>query len=233
MHKNAKGNTKFLPKGLEILFEDRDIILVNKPSGLLTISTEREKSKTAYAALTDYVKKGSLESRNRIYIVHRLDRDTSGILVFAKTEDAKEQLQENWEQIQKKYIAVTHGHWEKSEGKISSYLAENKELIVYSTKDKTVGKLSHTSYKVLNTSKFYSLVEIDLLTGRKNQIRVHFADEDHPVVGDTKYGEENKKYMRLALHAFSIRFQHPYSGKEMYFEAEIPTFLTDLVPLKE
>ncbi len=229
MTKNAMGNTKFLPKGLEILHEDRDILVVNKPSGLLTIATEAEKVKTAYASLTDYVKKGNFKSKNRIFIVHRLDRDTSGILVFAKTESAKLNLQDNWDSVNKKYVAVTHGRWEKLEGTISSYLTENKALQVYSTKDQSIGKLSHTQYKVLKDTPNYSLVEINLLTGRKNQIRVHFADEHHPIVGDSKYGDDKKKYLRLALHSLSIRFKHPYSGNEVFFETPIPAFLSELV----
>lgn len=229
MTKNAIGNTRFLPKGLEIIYEDRDILVVNKPCGLLTISTESEKSKTAYASIMDYVKKGSFKSRNRIFIVHRLDRDTSGVLVFAKTEKAKNYLQDNWDKTSKKYIAVTHGYWDNSEGIISSYLTENKALKVYSTKDQSIGKLSHTSYKVLKETNQYSLVEINLLTGRKNQIRVHFADKNHPIVGDQKYGDDKKKYIRLALHSFSITFKHPFSEKEMFFETMIPTFLSNLV----
>lgn len=229
MTKNAKGNTKFLPKGLEIIHEDRDILVVNKPSGLLTIATESEKAKTAYASLTDYVKKGNFKSKNRIFIVHRLDRDTSGILVFAKTESVKLNLQDNWDTTTKKYVAVTHGKWEKQEGTISSYLTENKALQVYSTKDQSIGKLSHTQYKVLKDTINYSLVEINLLTGRKNQIRVHFADEHHPIVGDLKYGDDKKKYLRLALHSLSIRFKHPYSGNEIFFETAIPSFLLDLM----
>jgi RluA family pseudouridine synthase len=227
--KSSKPNTRFLPKGLNIIYEDRDLLIVDKPAGLLTMATDSEKTKTAYASLTDYVKKGSIRSNHRIFIVHRLDRDTSGILIFAKTEDAKLKLQENWEQTSKKYIAVTHGIWEEKSGIIESYLAENKAQVVYSTKDPSLGKFSQTEYKVIKETEKYSLVEVNLLTGRKNQIRVHFADKKHSIVGDKKYGEEKKQYQRMALHSFSIKFNHPFNGKEMVFETPIPTFLTGLV----
>ncbi len=229
MGKSTKPNTRFLPKGLLIIYEDRDLLIVDKPAGLLTIATDSEKTKTAYASLTDYVKKGSIRSPHRIFIVHRLDRDTSGILIFAKTEIAKMNLQENWDEVSKTYITVTHGVWKNKEGKIESYLAENKAQVVYSTLDPSMGKLSKTEYKVLKESQKYSLLEVNLLTGRKNQIRVHFADEKHPIVGDTKYGEGQKSFQRMALHSYSISFKHPLSGKEMFFETEIPSFLTGLV----
>ncbi len=229
MSKPSKSNQRFLPKGLSIIYEDRDILVIDKPAGLLTMSTDSEKSKTAYASLTDYVKKGSIRSPHRIFIVHRLDRDTSGLLIFAKTEIAKSKLQESWDQTSKKYIAVTHGKWKEKSGRIESYLTENKAQVVYSVKDPALGKLSVTDYKILKETEKYSLLEIDLLTGRKNQIRVHFAEAKHPIVGDTKYGDATKKYQRMALHAFSIKFNHPFSGKEMYFESPIPPFLTGLV----
>jgi RluA family pseudouridine synthase len=229
MSKTARPNTRFLPKGLKILHEDRDILVVDKPAGLLTVATDSEKSKTAYAALTDYVKKGSIRSKHRIFIVHRLDRDTSGLLIFAKTESAKIKLQESWEQTTKHYMAVTHGVWAVKSGILESYLAENKAQVVYSTKDESIGKFSQTEFTVLKETAKYSLVKVNLLTGRKNQIRVHFAEEKHPIVGDKKYGQDKKEYSRMALHSFSIRFRHPFSNLEMAFETEIPAFMTGLV----
>jgi len=198
MTKSPKTNTRFLPKGLNILFEDKDILVVEKPVGLLTVSTERDKTKTAYAHLMDYVQKGAVKSRNRIFVVHRLDRDTSGILIFAKNEMAKNYLQDNWEKIQKKYFAVTHGIWESKEGIITSYLTENKAQYVHSTKDSQLGKLSKTGYKIIRESNKFSLVEVSLITGRKNQIRAHFSENSHPIVGDQKYGKENAQYPRMA-----------------------------------
>ena len=220
---------RVLPMGLVILHEDRDILVVDKPPGLLTIGTESEKSRTAYFILTDYVCKGWARSRKRIFIVHRLDRESSGILVFAKSEDAKICLQRQWNETKKKYLAVAHGRFEKKLGTITSYLAENKAHVVYSTSDRRKGKLSHTAYKVLKETKGFALLEVDLLTGRKNQIRVHLAESGHPIVGDRKYGGGNEAHKRLALHARSISFRHPFSGRQLTFETEIPAYFTKLV----
>jgi RluA family pseudouridine synthase len=215
--------------GIDILFEDRDIIVIDKPAGLLTISTEREKSRTAYFILTDYVRKGVTKSRNRIFIVHRLDRDTSGILIFAKNEDAKFRLQEHWQHTKKQYLAVVHGRCEKSAETIISYLAENHAHGVYTTTDARKGRLSRTSYKVLKETRDFSLLEVNLLTGRKHQIRVHLAAIGHPVVGDERYGKEHKRYQRLALHARSISFKHPFTGDSLTFETKVPAFFHTLV----
>ena len=177
-----------LPNGLVILHEDRDILVVDKPPGLLTIGTERDKTHTAYFILTDYVRKGCARCRNRVFIVHRLDRETSGVLVFAKSEEAKFRLQRQWSETEKTYLAVVHGRCRKSEETITTYLAEKKAHVVYSTSDRGKGKLSRTAYKVLKQTKEFALLEVNLLTGRKNQIRVHLAGIGHPIVGDRKYG---------------------------------------------
>jgi tRNA pseudouridine32 synthase/23S rRNA pseudouridine746 synthase len=224
-----KPAARHQPKGVALLHEDSDVIVVHKPCGLLTMGTERDKSRTVHCILNDYVRKGNSKSRNRVYIVHRLDRDTSGVLIFAKSEAAKRILQEQWETTTKIYLAVVHGTPLPRQGTISSYLAENGAFNVYSTPDPAKGKLSHTQYKVLKEVKGLSLLEIHLLTGRKHQIRVHFAEKGHPVVGDNKYGPANDAYAALALHARSISFTHPVSGKAMYFETEIPGFITRLV----
>jgi len=224
MSRHSRPNTKHLPKGLVIIHEDKDILVVDKPSGLLTMGTDTEKSRTAYFALTDYVRKGSDKSKNRIFIVHRLDRETSGILIFAKNEEAKLCLQSQWKETKKKYLAVVHGKCEKHSGTITTYLAENKAYFVYSTSDTRKGKLSHTAYRVLKETENFSLLEVELLTGRKHQIRVHLADNGHPVLGDNKYGTGNQRYKRLALHALSISFRHPFSGKELTFETKVPAY---------
>ncbi|MFH1019315.1 MAG: RluA family pseudouridine synthase [Pseudomonadota bacterium] len=210
------------PRGLPILHEDQDILVVEKPAGLLTIGTDREKSRTAHYLLNDYVRKGDPKSRHRVYVVHRLDKDTSGLLLFAKSEQAKQYLQEHWEDTDKHYLAIVHGRLTPKEGTITSYLAENAAQKVYSTPDPAKGKLSHTAYKVLRESKGLSLVDIHLLTGRKHQIRVHFAEKGHPVAGDKKYGNTPLVCRRLALHARSLSFIHPHSGKEMRFEIGMP-----------
>jgi RluA family pseudouridine synthase len=179
---------RHLHGGMKLLYEDRDLLVVDKPSGLLTMGTERDKTRTAYCLATDYVRKGNPKARQRLFIVHRLDRDTSGVLLLAKTEAAKTVLQGQWDATEKRYLAIVQGHLPQKKGTISTYLTENSAHNVYSTPDPQKGKLSHTAYQVLQESREFSLVEIDLLTGRKNQIRVHFAEIGHPVVGDSKYG---------------------------------------------
>ena len=226
-HSAAGGRHQ--PQGVTILYEDRDILVVDKAPGLLTISTQKRETATAYYRLTDYVRKGNAKSRNRIFIVHRLDRDVSGILVFAKTGEAKEYLQERWDETQKKYLAVVHGRLPNKTGTFSSYLAENKARIVYSTTDTSKGKLSHTAYRVLKETAEFSLLEIDLITGRKNQIRVHLAENGHPIVGDKKYGKKDPQHKRVALHAISISFTHPFTGKQLTFETNVPGYFHSLV----
>lgn len=218
------------PGGLIILHEDRDILVVDKEAGLLTIATDDERTRTAYHLLTDYVRKGNAKSRERIFIVHRLDRDTSGVLVFARTEEAKRKLQANWERTEKHYLAVVHGALARKEGTISSYLAENAAFRVYSTQNPAQGLLSHTAYRVRLETRLYSLLEVTLLTGRKNQIRVHLAEQGNPIVGDKKYGHKHDPWRRLALHARSLTIEHPFSGKRMTFEAGIPDHFGRLVP---
>ncbi|MGA2258505.1 MAG: RluA family pseudouridine synthase [Thermoguttaceae bacterium] len=218
-----------LSHGLVILHEDRDILVVNKPAGLLTIATESGKSHTAYFILTNYVRKGCPRSRNRVFIVHRQDRDTSGVLVFAKSEEAKLRLQARWRETEKKYLAVVYGRCQKSADTITTHLTENKAHVVYSTSDPAEGKLSHTAYKVIKQTKAFALLEVDLLTGRKNQIRVHLAGIGHPIVGDKKYGREKQLYSGLALHARSIAFNHPFSGHRLTFTAEAPGHFHKLI----
>ena len=226
---SRRSRPGFLPHGIVILYEDPDIIVVDKPAGLLTIGTERDKSHTAYFVLTNYVRKGCARSRNRVFIVHRLDRETSGVLVFAKNEEGKLRLQSAWDETEKKYLAVVHGRCQKSEETISTYLAENKAHVMYSTPDRTKGKLSHTAYRVLKQTKDYALLEVNLLTGRKNQIRVHLAGIGHPIVGDGKYGSAKASGAALALHARSISFTHPFSGQRLTFAAEVPAYFRKLI----
>lgn len=217
------------PRGLSILFEDRDIIVVDKRSGLLTIGTEREREKTAQALLNDYVKKGNSKSRNRVFIVHRLDRDTSGVLIFAKTEEVKRRLQEQWKEFTKKYYAVVQGKMREPKGVITSYLAENKVHRIYSTEDHSKGKLSTTEFKVIKEGRKYSLLEVTLHTGRKNQIRVHLSEQGNPVAGDSKYGTKEKGVNRLTLHSASLTIIHPSTGKEITFETKVPDYFNTLV----
>lgn len=223
---------KYQPRGLSILYEDRDIIVVDKVSGLLTIGTEKDRENTAYYRLNDYVRKGVAKSKNRIFIVHRLDRDTSGVLVFAKSEEAKQFLQEEWPQFQKTYYAVVHGSLTEKEGIITSYLAENSIHKMYSVSDPKKGKLARTGYRVLRESKLYSLLEIDLLTGRKNQIRVHFSEKGHPVAGDKRYGIKERGSKKLTLHALSLTLVHPHTKEEMTFKAPVPSHFDSFFKLR-
>lgn len=229
LNKGNRPSQKHAPKGLTILHEDKDIIVVVKPSGLLTIGSDRDKSRTVHYLLNDYVRKGNPKSRNRVYVVHRLDRDTSGILVFAKSDHAKKFLQENWEHTDKHYLAIVCGQVTPKESTISTYLAENSAQKVYSTLNTARGKLSHTEYKVLQEAKGFSLVDIHLLTGRKHQIRVHFAGKGNPVAGDKKYGDGGAVSKRLSLHARSISFTHPFNGRTMVFDTGMPEDFTRLL----
>ena len=219
-----KPSKKHQPKGLTILYEDADIIVVDKIPGLLTMGTESEKEKTAHFILNDYVKKGNERSRNRVFIVHRLDRDTSGVLIFAKHENAKYFLQNNWQSFSKKYLTIVHGKLPNKEGEITSYLFENKAYRVYSGNDTEKGQFAKTGYKVIKETDLFSLLEINLFTGRKHQIRVHLSENRNPVVGDKIYGKSDKGAKRLALHSFSLTIIHPFTHKEMSFETEIPQY---------
>ncbi|HHO75215.1 MAG TPA: RluA family pseudouridine synthase [Deltaproteobacteria bacterium] len=225
-----KGPPKrYHPRGLAIVYEDHDILVADKMSGLLTVSTQKATQNTAYYRLNTYVRKGNQKSRNRVFIVHRLDRDTSGILVFAKNEAAKRYLQDAWQKFKKRYYAVLHGTLSHKEGIITSYLAENSIHRMYSVNDPEKGKLAETGYKVLRESKNYSLLEIDLLTGRKNQIRVHFSEMGCPVAGDKVYGKKEKGIKRLALHAGSLTITHPCTKEAMIFETKIPEYFRSLL----
>lgn len=226
---NKNPSKKHQPKGLTILYEDHDILVVDKINGLLTMGTDREKQKTAHFLLNDYVKKGNQRSPNRVFIVHRLDRDTSGILIFAKSETTKRYLQENWKEFSKTYFTVVYGKLQEKEGIITSYLLENKAFRVYSVKDADKGKFAKTGYKVIKESNKFSLLEINLFTGRKNQIRVHLSEKGHPILGDKVYGNEDKGAKRLALHSASLKITHPVTKKAMSFETGIPPFFKTLV----
>jgi len=227
--RRSRTGSRRLPRGLTILYEDDHILVVDKPAGLLTIATERERSRTAYAVLTDYVRKGNPRSRNRLFIVHRLDRETSGVLVFAKTEEAKFRLQNSWQDTEKKYLVAVNGRVARPSGTITSRLAENRAHTVYSTREAAEGKIASTAYRVLRQTERFSLLEVDLLTGRKHQIRVHLAEIGHPVVGDPRYGKgasaggaHPRPSRGLALHAKSLAFVHPASGERVSFEAPVP-----------
>ena len=210
---------KTLP--FDILFEDEHIIVVNKPSGLLTIATEKEKDKTLYHIVREY-----LVSKNqyaRVFIVHRLDKDTSGIVVLAKDEKTKNKLQENWNEYVslREYVAVVHGHLKNESDTIVQRLKETKTNLVYPTKDED-GKEAITKYKVIKESEDYSMVSINIETGRKNQIRVAFQTLRNPIVGDKKYGDPRDKETRLYLHANRLKLYYPELKKDILFETPTP-----------
>ncbi len=215
------------PRGISILHEDKDILVINKVSGLLTMGTDKIKENTAYYLLQDFVRKGNSKSKNRIYIVHRLDRDTSGIILFAKTPKAKHYLQDNWHSFSKTYYAIVHGVMKEKEGLISSYLEEDSTFKMHSTNNENKGKLARTGYKVIQETELYSLLEVALLTGRKNQIRVHLADKGNAVYADKRYGVKEKG--KLALHAAKLSITHPHSKLSMTFEAKLPDYFSELM----
>ncbi len=235
-HKQFKRPPKkYEPKGLSILFEDRDIIVVDKVSGLLTMGNERESERTAQNNLMDYITKGNHKSPHRVFIVHRLDRETSGVIVFAKSPEAKTFLQTNWSDFNKTYYAVVHGHLPADEGIISSHLVEKGIHKMYSATNpdqRKEGKHAKTAYKVIQKNATHSLVELNILTGRKHQIRVHLSDKGCPVVGDKKYGNDGKGekgVKRLALHAAKLSIKHPYSKRDLVIEAPMPGYFHSLV----
>lgn len=211
---------------LRIVYEDDDLIVIDKGYGLLSVasdSTRGGKVDTAYSILRDYVK--SVHPSHKIFIVHRLDRDTSGLMVFAKTIEAKEALQHNWNNmvLERRYVALLDGVPEPEEGEVRSWLSETSQHEVYSTREEGAGKLAVTRYKVRKRGKSRSVVEFSLDTGRKNQIRVHAKELGCPVSGDRRYGNGAGPLHRLALHAETLRFAHPITYKDMYFTSPAPS----------
>ena len=205
-----------------ILYEDAEIVAIDKPHGMLSISTEKEQERTAYHIVTDHVKEQ--DRKNRIFIVHRLDRETSGIMIFARSEQTKTTLQDNWDEMvsHRGYIAVVEGKPDKDEGRIVSWLKQTKTLLVYSSGYEGEGKKAITNYKTLQANNEYALLEISLETGRKNQIRVHMNDISHPVTGDKKYGAKSDPLKRVGLHASKLTFTHPATNEHMTINSPPP-----------
>ena len=213
--------------GLAILHEDADLIVVRKEAGLLSVGTDDEKELTAYRQLSDYVKR--TDPRQRIYVLHRLDRDTSGVMMFARSEQVQKRMQASWQEVvtERVYIALVEGRVRQPEGTVESWLKENAAMKMYASGKSGDGQHAVTHYKLLRAGGSYSLLELRLETGRKNQIRVHMQDIGHPIVGDKKYGAKTKPIGRLGLHAGVLAFKHPATGEQMRFTVETPkAFLT-------
>lgn len=208
---------------ISLVYEDDDIIVINKGYGILSVSTDNIKDGTAYSILRNYLK--TKDPSLKLFIVHRLDRDTSGLMMFAKNIESKETMQHNWNNmvLDRKYVAVVEGKVSELSGVVRNYLAETSKFEVYSTQNPEEGQLAITRWERLRTGNGYSLLELSLDTGRKNQIRVHMKDIGHPIVGDRKYGAKGSPIRRLALHARTLHFVHPITRKEMLFETPVPS----------
>ena len=222
-----KSVQRALPEGLSILHEDDDVIVVLKAHGLLTVATERERETTAQAYLNVYLKE---KGEERIHVVHRLDRETSGVLIFAKSFEAREKLKEQFaaHDVDRVYIAVVEGTLDPPRGTFRSHLRERKDLRMESVDAHPDAKLAVTHYRTIETSPKYSMLEVTLETGRKNQIRTHLSEAGHPVVGDRLYGSSVNPLGRLGLHAKLLGFEHPSTGERMTFTAPIPKSFRDL-----
>jgi 23S rRNA pseudouridine1911/1915/1917 synthase len=218
-----------LASGLKIYFEDAHLLVIEKPEGLLSISSPAEPEKTAYFQLTEYLRHKHPRSRERVWIVHRLDRETSGLMVFAKTAPAKEVLQSNWDTFEKRYEAVVEGRLPASEGVLESDLDESNPHHVAVRPPSARTRHAVTLYRILKSTNQRSLVELTLETGRRHQIRVQLAAAGSPVVGDEKYGAKTDPVGRLGLHACSLRFRHPVTGEELRFASPLPKTLVKLV----
>jgi 23S rRNA pseudouridine1911/1915/1917 synthase len=219
----AEAPPKEIPlAGLKLLHEDDDVIVVVKEAGLLSIAADDKEELTAYRQLMAHVR--NRNASQRIFVVHRLDRDTSGVMMFAKSERVQQELQTTWQDTvqERTYVALVEGQVKKPEGTVSSWLKENKAMKMYSSPYPNDGQHAVTHYKVLQANRSFSLLEVRLETGRKNQIRVHMQDLGHPIVGDKKYGSRSRAIGRLGLHARVLAFVHPTTGQLMRFEADIP-----------
>ena len=227
--KGAAGSKGILPLGMKIVFEDASLIVIEKPEDLLSVASSKEKKQTAYAFLTEHVRRSSPQSRERVWIVHRLDRETSGLMVFAKTEAAKRLLQAEWEKTEKGYVAVVEGHPPAREGVLSSYLDESSPFKVRSAPRSAQTRHAVTHYRLVKRNATHSLIALTPKTGRRHQLRVHLADAQCPIIGDRKYGVGTDPGRRLGLHATSLQFKHPLSGAVLRFESALPRELARLL----
>jgi 23S rRNA pseudouridine1911/1915/1917 synthase len=211
-----------LAGGILIRHEDDAVIVIEKPPGLRSIASEAEADETAYAQLTEHVRRGNPRGRERVWIVHRLDQETSGLMVFARTEAVKRVLQENWDAVEKKYRAVVEGAPPSESGVLESYLDESDRFRVRVAPEGPQTRRAVTRYRVEKRGKNVVLVELTLETGRRHQIRVQLGAAGCPIVGDKRYGAKTDPIKRVALHASELRFKHPVTGKDMRFISPLP-----------
>lgn len=235
---------KYRPPGFEILFEDEHLIVGHKAAGFLTVAALWNQNETIHSFLNNYVRKGNPKSQKVVYVVHRLDQATSGVLIFAKSAEVQAALKDNWKSVVKNYYTIVHGKMPQKKGLITSYLAEDEDYVVRSTDDPEKGKLAQTEYTVVKETPRFSVLKINLLTGKKNQIRVHLSEAGHPIVGDSKYGQQDKKSRQdkavkqtiknhhLMLHSFSLVFTHPKTQEKIRVQADVPEYFKKLVDYK-
>lgn len=207
---------------LSIIYEDEHIIVVEKKEGLLSVKTPNTPEESATHLLNQYLRPQGRD--HYIYVVHRLDRETSGVMMFAKSKEVQQTLRDNWKKYvtERSYVAIVDGVMEQQKGRIESYLTEDIKKVMHSSPVDNGGQLAITNYTVISTNGRESLVRLNLETGRKNQIRVQLQSIEHPVAGDVKYGSRNSRYGRLCLHAETLRFKHPVTGKPMAFSVPVP-----------
>lgn len=221
------------PFDLPIIYEDDDFIVINKPSGLLSIASDKEREKTAYRMLNNYVRQK--DPKSRIFILHRIDKDTSGVLVVCKNVKIRDALQKHWNErvMDRGYYAVVESAMDKPKGTFHTWLIENSTNLMFSSHKKGEGQEAITHYEVLEDNGTYSLLDVHIDTGRKNQIRVHLKEAGHPIIGDDKYGNGVNPLKRLGLHAYLLAFEHPLTKKKMVFKAPIPKEFLDLIHTKK
>ena len=220
---------KILPRGMRIRFEDETLIVIEKPPEMLSIASKAERDETAYIHLTDYVRGGDPRGHERIWIVHRLDKETSGLMVFARTIEAKHEMQDNWERFDKRYYAVVEGEPPEDSGTIVSHLDESNPYRVLIARRSEETRRAVTHYRVLRKGQGRTLVELKLETGRRHQIRVQLSSLGCPIIGDEKYGATTDPAKRLGLHAYRLRFPHPVTRQEVEVECPLPRELDRLV----
>lgn len=220
---------KHRPQGFHILHEDRDLLIVNKSAGKLSVAALWNKDSTVHSDLTNYIRKGNAKATKEVFVVHRLDQATSGVMVFAKSEEAQQFLKNNWQKFKKNYLTIVYGQLKNKTGLIESYLEEDEDYHVHSSQDSEKGKLARTEYEVLKEFDKFSAVKINLLTGKKNQIRVHMAELGNPVIGDVKYGPKNSKFKDLMLHAYRLQLIHPFSQETFTVEVPLPERFQKLI----